>query len=208
MLHTAGLPPATKYEHISQLAFNITAKFLGWGSHSRAGLHPCRTLESYLSSLTWSQMQTGNQYSCLCLLVYLFSLSGVLFYVHHPSIRALLFTASKTITCTNSGFQRALRGILGKAPYSGQVWDLAKLRQRFPSVTVFISVTAVNERVQLQCQNRLQYTTLGPAVEHPTLLHPSVTHLWSLITYHLLVQCWYHKHFGKVNLVFIREDRS
>lgn len=29
--------------------------------------------------------------------VYLFSLSGVLFYVHHPSIRALLFTASKTI---------------------------------------------------------------------------------------------------------------
>lgn len=130
--------PQQQYEHISQLAFNITAKFLGWGSHSRAGLHPCRTSESYLSSLTWSQMQTGNQYSCLCLLVYSFSLFGVLFYVHHPRIRALLFTASKTIMCTNSGFQKALRGILGKAPCSSQVWDLARLRWRLPSVTVFM----------------------------------------------------------------------
>lgn len=68
----------------------------------------------------------------------LFSLSGVLFYVHHPSIRALLFIASETIMHSNSGFQRALRGILGKAPCSSRVWDLAKLRQRLPSVTVFM----------------------------------------------------------------------
>lgn len=64
-------PSNKRWAQISQLAFNITAKLLpqGWGSHSRAELQPCRTLESYLSSLTWSQMQTGNRYSCLCLLV-------------------------------------------------------------------------------------------------------------------------------------------
>lgn len=137
--------------------------------------------------------------------VYLFSLSGVLFYVHHPSIRALLFTASKTIMCTNSGFQRALRGILRKAPCSSQVWDLAKSRQRLPSVTVFMWQLWM-KRVQLQCQSHLQHTTFGPAVEHPILFHNSVTHLWSLITHHLLIQYWYHKHFGKVNLAFFHED--
>lgn len=64
-------PSNKMWARISQLAFNITVKLLpqGWGSHSRAGLQPCRTSESYLSSLTWSQMQTGNRYSCLCLLV-------------------------------------------------------------------------------------------------------------------------------------------
>lgn len=66
-----AVPSNKIWARISQLALNIAAKLIprGWGCHSRAGLQPCRTLESCLSSLTWSQLQTGNQYSCLCLLV-------------------------------------------------------------------------------------------------------------------------------------------